>query len=244
MGFFPRAHFLLVVLVKCRVGIVDVFRVQHLSHFLDGTSKALEVNNLPLAQESNNIRHIRVIFCQAGEYYRRSHGLFVRPPYPPSDHRWGHPYADGCRRPRKAGSRCGINTSGVIHKVSRKRGIVLDLIVGQVTGQLVDDGGNHLKVPKFIQSRKLYVEGQSPPGPSGAMGYTLKCTSSVIGSGLPQRRLPAFLFLVYTMRSMHCFRRMFFFRMETDGSCNASNASWKVCFSVRSRSAPAGYSLP
>ena len=56
---------------------------------------------------------------------------------------------DGPGGPWEAGGGGGVDPGGVVHEVGGKGGI-LDLILFQVPGQLVDDGGRHLHVTQFL----------------------------------------------------------------------------------------------
>ena len=56
---------------------------------------------------------------------------------------------DGPGAPGEAGSGGGVDPGGVVHEVGGEGG-VLDLILFQVPGQLVDDGGHHLHVTQFL----------------------------------------------------------------------------------------------
>ena len=56
-----------------------------------------------------------------------------------------------------------------------------------------------MDVPTNWRTHDIHEKRKSAKAPRGK-GYTRKCTSSSIGSGSPQRRLPEpFLFLAYTM---------------------------------------------
>ena len=58
---------------------------------------------------------------------------------------------DGPGAPGEAGGGGGVDPGGMVHKVGGKGGI-LDLILFQVPGQLVDDGADHLHVPQFLRA--------------------------------------------------------------------------------------------
>ena len=51
--------------------------------------------------------------------------------------------------PGVAGGELGKDPGGVVHEVGLKAG-VLDLLLRQVSGQLVDDGPHHLQVPQLL----------------------------------------------------------------------------------------------
>lgn len=57
---------------------------------------------------------------------------------------------EGGSRERIAGSRLRIDTGGVIDEVGFKAAF-LDLFRGQIAGELVDDGGNHLLMGHFFR---------------------------------------------------------------------------------------------
>ena len=55
----------------------------------------------------------------------------------------------GSRGPRGAGGKLGIDPGGVVHEIGIKPS-GLDLLIGQIPGQLVDDCPHHLQVPQFL----------------------------------------------------------------------------------------------
>ena len=57
------------------------------------------------------------------------------------------------RRPGIAGGKLRIDTGGMIHKIGIKAG-GSDLILVQVTGELVNQSAHHLQVPQFLSTCK------------------------------------------------------------------------------------------
>ena len=55
----------------------------------------------------------------------------------------------GGSRPRITGGKLREHAGGVVNKVGIETGF-LNLVGGQVPGQLVHDGAHHLKVPQFL----------------------------------------------------------------------------------------------
>lgn len=59
-------------------------------------------------------------------------------------------HSDGGGGEGEAGGGSGVDAGGMIHEVGGEAGVVLDLLVGEVAGELVYDGGNHLHVAEFF----------------------------------------------------------------------------------------------
>ena len=55
--------------------------------------------------------------------------------------------------PGEAGGGGGIDAGGMVHKVGRKSGI-LDLGVLQISGELMNDGADHLQMAQFFCTTK------------------------------------------------------------------------------------------
>ena len=51
--------------------------------------------------------------------------------------------------PREAGGRGGVDPGSPIHEVGIETGL-LDLVLGKVTGQLMDNGPNHFQMTQFL----------------------------------------------------------------------------------------------
>lgn len=63
---------------------------------------------------------------------------------------------DGPGGPGEAGGGGGVDPGGVVHEIAGK-GRPLDLVLRQVPGQLVDNGGHHLHVTEFICSLMISI---------------------------------------------------------------------------------------
>ena len=73
-------------------------------------------------------------------------------------------YADGCGGPGKSGRGSGINAGGVVDKVGGKC-TILNLLVRQLAGQLMNDGSDHLQVAQFLCTHigvKKYTNSKKP----------------------------------------------------------------------------------
>ena len=56
---------------------------------------------------------------------------------------------DGACGPGRAGGCLRVDPGGMVHEVCVKTG-VLDLLLVQISGELVDDGPHHLQMPQFL----------------------------------------------------------------------------------------------
>lgn len=64
--------------------------------------------------------------------------------------------------PRSARRSGGIDPCCVVHKIGSKARVVLELLVGKVPCQLMDNGGNHLHVAQFFRTyRRVKMEPQT-----------------------------------------------------------------------------------
>lgn len=57
---------------------------------------------------------------------------------------------DAGRSPGEPGGGGGVDAGGVVYEVGREGGTVPDLLVGEIPGELVDDGRDHLHVAQFF----------------------------------------------------------------------------------------------
>ena len=60
---------------------------------------------------------------------------------------------DGAGRPREAGRRGGVDTRRVIHKIGVEARRP-DVLLGQISGQLVYDGTHHLQMPQLLCAQR------------------------------------------------------------------------------------------
>ena len=136
--------------VEGGVGEVDVFGVHFLLAQAQAFSEALEVNDLPLPQKADDVVHVRVV-GQAEDVVIGQAGLLLGGQVlgEVGDDVAGG--LDGPGAPGEAGGGGGVDPGGVVHEVGGEGG-VLDLILFQVPGQLVDDGGHHLHVTQFLRA--------------------------------------------------------------------------------------------
>lgn len=134
------------LLVEGWIGVVDVFLVQLFPHLLHSAAKALEVDDFPFPEEADDVGDVRVVLGQAQDVVVSHSGFLL------GGHVLGQVGdgvsldADARRCPGAAGGRGGVDARGVIDKVSGKPRVVLNLLIGEAAGQLVDDGRHHLHV--------------------------------------------------------------------------------------------------
>ena len=57
---------------------------------------------------------------------------------------------DGPGGPGESRGGGGVDAGGVVYEVGREGGTVPDLLVGEIPGELVDDGRDHLHVAQFF----------------------------------------------------------------------------------------------
>lgn len=138
------------LLVEGGVGKIDIFLVHAFFGSIDSLTKSLEVDDFPLPQESNDIVDIGVIghtqnvvighpsLLLGGHIFRQVCDDI------PLD-------ADACGIPGGAGGGCGIYASGMIDKIGGEAS-VSQLLLGEVAGELVDDGADHLQVSQLLCS--------------------------------------------------------------------------------------------
>ena len=68
-------------------------------------------------------------------------------------------HAGGC--PGEAGGGGGVNPGGVINEVGGKGGVP-DLVIGELAGQLMDDGSHHFQMAEFLcTERRVKMEPES-----------------------------------------------------------------------------------
>ena len=52
--------------------------------------------------------------------------------------------------PGEAGGGGWVDSGGVVNKIRGKQGVCLDLFIGQISCQLVNNGGHHFQVVQFF----------------------------------------------------------------------------------------------
>lgn len=63
--------------------------------------------------------------------------------------------------PRSARRSGRIDPCCVVHKIGSKSRVVLELLIGEIPSQLMDNGGNHLHVAQFFRTyRRVKMEPQ------------------------------------------------------------------------------------
>ena len=135
--------------VEGRIGEVDVLLVHLLLGQTHRLAEALEVDDLPLPEEADDVIDVGVVAEPEDVVIGDSGLLFC-----------GHIFAevtdhvaldaDAGGIPREAGGGSGVDAGGVIHKIRGKGRTAADLLVGEIPGELVDDGADHLQVPQLL----------------------------------------------------------------------------------------------
>ena len=136
--------------VKSRVGVIHVFLIQVFPHHLHRAAKTLEMHNFPFPQKANHIGDIGIIFGQPQNVVIGYSGfLFCCHIFGQIADRISF-YTDGGRRPGEPRSCRGIDPCGVVHKIGGKGRITLNLLIRQISGQLVYDGCHHFQMPQLL----------------------------------------------------------------------------------------------
>lgn len=138
----------LCLFIKRRVRKIDIFLIHLIFGKGYGFAKPLEMDNLPLTEESNHVGDIRivthtqnVVVCDA-RLLLGSHIFREITDDVALDRHTG-------RTPWESGGRCRIDACGMIDKIGGELCHTY-IVVIQVTGKLVHNGANHLKVSEFF----------------------------------------------------------------------------------------------
>lgn len=142
-------HTILRVPVKGRVIEVDIFRVHFFFTELQAFAEPLEVHDLPFPEEADRVVHVRIVGEAEDIVVGQASLLFCRQILREvRNHVAGG--LNPARRPRKAGSRRGVDSGGVIHEIGCEGGGVLNVRIAQPPGQLMDNSSDHLQVAQFL----------------------------------------------------------------------------------------------
>ena len=135
-------------LVKGRVAGIEVLRIKMILRDAEGIPKPLIMHDLTLPEELDGLADIGivaeaedVVVGDAGLLLGRQILMEISEDVPLDAHVFhvkGHP---------RGGD--GVDPRGMIHKVGGEGG-VLDLLLGQVAGELVEDGGDHFEVGQLL----------------------------------------------------------------------------------------------
>ena len=134
--------------------IIEIYvpAVEVLAQLLDRLAEALEMHDLPRAEEADDVVHIRIVRQAQNVIIRRAGLLLGRKVLAQ--------IADGvahdlhrCGRPGRAGGRLRIDASRVIDEIRRK-GALLLLLLRQVPRELVDDRADHLQMPELLRAQR------------------------------------------------------------------------------------------
>ena len=137
---------------EARVKRVEILRVEPLRDVAQPFAEALVMHHLPLAQEPDDVRHVRVVGQLQDVVVRDAGFLFGRHALVQIRNRVAF-YRQAHRREWRAGRAHRVDSRGVIDEIVRKSGR-LDFFHRQVPGQLVDDGADHFKVAEFLYTQR------------------------------------------------------------------------------------------
>ena len=137
-------------LVEAGVHIVDVLLAKTILHQPQSLAEALEMDDLSRPQEADGIGDVRVI-GETEDVVIGDPGLLLGGQVLREVGNGVAGDLHGSGGPGVAGGKLGEDPGGVIHKISLKAR-VLDLLLRQVPGQLVDDGPHHFQVSQFLGS--------------------------------------------------------------------------------------------
>ena len=138
--------------VEGRVDKIDIFLVHAILRKAQSLAEALEMHDLPGAQELDDVVDVRVV-AEPQDVVVGDAGLLLRRQVLGQIGDQVALDRHGRRVPREAGGCGGIDTGGVIHKVGVEAG-GLDVLLRQIAGQLVDDGADHLQMPQLLRAQR------------------------------------------------------------------------------------------
>ena len=173
--------------VKGRIDEIDILLVHPILRQSQTFAEALEVDHFTCSQELNDIIDIRVVREPQDVIIRDTRFLFrgqilrqISDQVTLDCHAGGTPREPGC------GS--GIDTGSAIHKVGIKAGR-LDLILAEVSGQLVDDGPYNFQMPQFLSA---YNRVKMEPETKNARIARVSSTISSRNHECADSRIPVF----------------------------------------------------
>ena len=135
-------------LIEGGIDGVHVLQVELLGGDAQGLAEALVVDDLPLAQEADDVADVGVV-AQAQDVVVGDAGLLL------GGHILGEVGenvaldADACGIPGCAGGGSGVDAGRVVHEVGLVSGL-FDLLGRHVARELVDDCADHLKVSQLL----------------------------------------------------------------------------------------------
>ena len=134
--------------IHCRVHIVYVFLIQLFTQQLTCLAEPLEMDDLPLPQEFDDIIDIGIVAEPQNVVIGGPCFLLGSQVLGEVCHRVAF---DGHRRgvPGESSGCSGVNAYCMIDEV-RGKGAVLNLLIAEIPGQLMDDGPDHLQVSQFL----------------------------------------------------------------------------------------------
>ena len=133
-----------------RIHAVDIALIQLPTQQIDGLTEPLEVYDLPLPKELDDVIDVRII-AESENVVIGCTGLLLRSQVLGQVCDGVALDGDTGGGPGEAGGGGGVDTCCMVHEIGRKGG-VLDLGVGQLPGELVDDSPNHFQVPEFLST--------------------------------------------------------------------------------------------
>ena len=138
--------------------LVTTYRAIHvlLIHFFFGKAQplteALEMNDLSGAQEFDHVIDIGIV-RQPQNVVIGNAGFLLRCQILREIGDDIALYGHGGRVPRKSGGGRGVNAGGVVYEIRIKAG-GLDVLFREISGELVDDGSDHLQMTQFLSADK------------------------------------------------------------------------------------------
>lgn len=134
--------------VKRGIDRVDIFLIHFLKREAQSLAETLIVYDLPLAQETDDIVHIRIV-AQAENIIIGHARLLLRSQVfiEVGDDITLDRHA--CRAPRETRGSRGVYSGSAIDKIGVKPGL-LDLLNAHLSRKLVDDSAYHLKMAKLL----------------------------------------------------------------------------------------------
>ena len=131
-----------------RVHAVDVPLVQLPAQQVHGFSESLKMDHLPLPEELDDVVDVRIV--------RKPEDVVIGDPCLLLRGQILGQICEGValdghggRGPGEAGGGSGVDPGGVVDEVGGEGG-VLDLGIGHLAGELMDDGADHLQVAQFL----------------------------------------------------------------------------------------------
>ena len=204
--------------VKRGVHKVDVFLVHPVLRQPQTLTEALEMNDLARSEEFNDVVDVgiigktqNVVICGAGFLLCRQIFGQIGDQVSLDGHAGG--------TPRKTGGGCGIDAGSAVNKVGVEA-CCFDLILREVTGQLMNDRANYFQMAQFLgtdigqQTFQLRIRHTIPLAQISQRSAQLAVRAAVLGNNDGgQLRVGIFDFYCYCKNSINicnCISRAFY----------------------------------